>query len=156
MFNIQDEKRAQLKIFSESQSFYDLGVKNQKFKKPMLTFSIFLLLLNLAEIKITGTSIGLISGTIMYPAVIPNAIFILTLYYTILYVVFMQFLKETKVPSLGAATYADFEKNINEAIVGHWKVDEKPYQLKFIGSLEKQTPFEGGFKNLSTFKRPTE
>lgn len=94
MFNIQDEKRAQLKIFSESQSFYDLGVKNQKFKKPMLTFSIFLLLLNLAEIKITGTSIGLISGTIMYPAVIPNAIFILTLYYTILYVVFMQFLKE--------------------------------------------------------------
>ena len=67
MFNIQDEKRAQLKIFSESQSFYDLGVKNQKFKKPMLTFSIFLLLLNLAEIKITGTSIGLISGTMNRP-----------------------------------------------------------------------------------------
>ncbi|MBB1275138.1 hypothetical protein [Pseudoalteromonas sp. SR43-3] len=94
MFQIQDEKRVELKIFSESQSLYDLGVKNQKFKKPMLTFSIFLLLFNLAEIKITGTSIGLISGKINYPAVIPNAIFILTFYYTFLYVAFMQFLKE--------------------------------------------------------------
>mgnify|MGYP000280054025 CR=1 FL=1 len=111
MFNIQDEKRAQLKIFSESQSFYDLGVKNQKFKKPMLTFSIFLLLLNLAEIKIKGTSIGLISGTIMYPAVIPNAIFILTLYYTILYVVFMQFLKE----NLDIAS--DIETHLREALL---------------------------------------
>ena len=78
MIEISDSDRNECGYFKQAKEFEnELGAK---YRKPLLLLSVFSLIYNFAGIKITGSGVGVLSGTVTNPAVIGYALFASLIY----------------------------------------------------------------------------
>jgi hypothetical protein len=78
MLEISDKDRVECGFFKHAKEFEnELGAK---YRKPLLLLSVFSLIYNFAGIKITGSGVGILSGTVTNPAVIGYALLAALLY----------------------------------------------------------------------------
>ncbi|WP_206486479.1 hypothetical protein [Thalassotalea sp. G2M2-11] len=84
---INDRDRANCRFFKEAKEFEDK--EGVKYRKTLVLLAMFSLIYNFAGIKITGSGIGIVSGTISSPAIIGWALFIALIYSLVLYLAFL-------------------------------------------------------------------
>lgn len=87
--NVTEGDRIESGHIDKIKSFESFGEKNLKYRKGLVLLSVFSIIYNLAGIKLTGTSIGLISGSVSFPSVLVVAILVSLIYYQILYYLFI-------------------------------------------------------------------
>lgn len=83
MIQIGDNDRRKCGFFSSAKEFDT--EPGAKYRKPLLLLATFSLIYNFAGINITGTGIGIISGTISNPSVVGIALLLALIYYLLVY-----------------------------------------------------------------------
>lgn len=83
-----EQMRRDLPVFSRQRKFSELAEKHVSYRKAMLALAVFSLIINFAGVTVTGSNIGIISGVVTFPDIIPFILFLILLYYTALFVSF--------------------------------------------------------------------
>ena len=83
MIDVSNTDRNECGFFKQAKEFEnELGMK---YRKPLLLLSVFSLMYNFAGIKITGSGVGILSGSVTNPAVIGYALFSALIYSLFVY-----------------------------------------------------------------------
>ncbi|WP_199529578.1 hypothetical protein [Pseudoalteromonas sp. bablab_jr010] len=86
---VEDTDRIHCGYLKSLTSFESEVENHTKYRKGLLLLSVFSIIYNLAGIKLTGTSVGLISGSISTPSVLVFALIVALIYHQVLYILFV-------------------------------------------------------------------
>ncbi|PKI16041.1 hypothetical protein [Colwellia sp. 12G3] len=125
LLDISDNERAACSFFKNPSQFGD--TEGERRRKPLIMLSIFSLIYNLAGIKITGSGIGIVSGTISNPAIIGYALFIALVYSLVVYLILFwsnhgdYYLRMTDIGN---------QKKYEESLIRYWTEEKVKLYLR--------------------------